>query len=266
MMRECVHASTRSPEVGPRAGERISRVTVREPRYTVGGSPDRGLAFRRAGPDSTSGWVYSRFTNGRFLVLIFLIFPKKTRASPPPSFFPLARRSFPFAFARLPHTASREPPTIDANRDRDRSRKNSIDANPRSARLERGRASTQRTRETTHTRAEKREREEIPDVPTTDDAPGLRDAMTTNGTVTPFKEGTIKHACFVALERAGAEGLTVRARDGRRATGDSRRGGCPMGVSHTTLSCFTTRALLVRTCGGFARVSRTRRARALTAD
>lgn len=42
--------------------------------------------------------------------------------------------------------------------------------------------------------------------------------MTTNGgTLTPFKEGTIKHACFVALERAGAEGLTVRARDGRRA-------------------------------------------------
>lgn len=133
--------------------------------------------------------------------------------------------------ARLPHTASRGPPTIDANRDRDRSRKNSIDANPRSARLKRGRASTQRTRETTQrerknaTRGNSRRRTHL----------GLRDAMTTNGTLTPFKEGTIKHACFVALERAGAEGLTVRARDERRAPGDSRRGGCPMGALRLVL-------------------------------
>lgn len=86
--------------------------------------------------------------------------------------------------------------------------------------------------------------------------------MTTNGTLTPFKEGTIKHACFVALQRAGAEGLTVRARDGRRATGDSRRGGCPMGVSRSKhFVLFYDTGL---TCSDMwsARVARTR-ARAL---
>lgn len=198
----------------------------------MGGSPIAASARRESG-SRFHEWV-GIFTvrDPSFSVLIFLIFfvPTKTSEASAECF-----RSFSISRsrrARLPHTASRGPPTIDANRDRDRSRKNSIDANPRSARLERGRASTQRTRETTQrereknaTRGNSRRRTHL----------GLRDAMTTNGTLTPFKEGTIKHACFVALERAGAEGLTVRARDGRRATGDSRRGGCPMGALRLVL-------------------------------
>lgn len=93
--------------------------------------------------------------------------------------------------------------------------------------------------------------------------------MTTNGgTLTPFKEGTIKHACFVALERAGAEGLTVRARDGRRAGRFSARW-LPDG-SHLCLvlrhgPCFATKFGHVELSHFLRRASRSR-ARSLTAD
>lgn len=253
-MRARIHAF--ALRVDARASKESHESDGSRTEYTVGGSPIAASARRESG-SRFHEWV-GIFTvrDPSFSVLIFLIFLSQRRArrasSPPPSAFVLSHSR-----SRLPHTASRGPPTIDANRDRDRSRKNSIDANPRSERLERGRASTQRTRETTQrerknaTRGNSRRRTHL----------GLRDAMTTNGTLTPFKEGTIKHACFVALERAGAEGLTVRARDERRAPGDSRRGGCPMGALRLVLRHGP---LLVRTCGGFA--FRAPDARALTAD
>lgn len=254
-MRARIHAF--ALRVDARASKESHESDGSRTEYTVGGSPIAASARRESG-SRFHEWV-GIFTvrDPSFSVLIFLIFLSQRRArrasSPPPSAFVLSHSR-----SRLPHTASRGPPTIDANRDRDRSRKNSIDANPRSERLERGRASTQRTRETTQrerknaTRGNSRRRRTHL---------GLRDAMTTNGTLTPFKEGTIKHACFVALERAGAEGLTVRARDERRAPGDSRRGGCPMGALRLVLRHGP---LLVRTCGGFA--FRAPDARALTAD
>ena len=139
-MRECVHASTHSARRRKNLTSDGSRTE-----HTVGGSP---IAARGASASGTRfyEWV-GIFTvhDPSFSVLIFLIFPQRLgrRESPAPSALDflclLSRR------ARRPHTASRGPPTIDANRDRDRSRKNSIDANPRSERLERGRASTRRT-------------------------------------------------------------------------------------------------------------------------
>ena len=69
--------------------------------------------------------------------------------------------------------------------------------------------------------------------------------MTTNGFATPFKEGTIKHACYVALERAGAEGLTVRARDDGPGAILDAGGGCPWAF----VLFYDTGLDSIRTCG-----------------
>ena len=153
-MRECVRASTHFCQSRTRVSskERISRVTVREP-----STPSVGPRSRRAraGPDSYEWLGIFTVHDPSFSVLIFLIFPPETWEARVARRLRLCLLCIHSRRARLPHTASRRRSTIDANRDRDRSRKNSIDANPRCERLERGRASTQRTRETTRAGAEK---------------------------------------------------------------------------------------------------------------
>jgi len=157
---KCVRASTHFCQSRTRV-ERISRVTVREP-----STPSVGPRSRRAraGPDSYEWAGIITVHDPSFSVLIFSHFSPKDARVRGASRLRLCFVCIHSRRARLPHTASRRRSTIDANGDRDRSRKNSIDANPRSERLERGRASTQRTRETTRAGAEKKtRREEIPD-------------------------------------------------------------------------------------------------------
>lgn len=201
------------------------------------GYPRAPIAAFARGSARSSGWVgILTVHDSSISVLIFLILSHAPVARPlaPSRLRPSARPSSLRSLASgEPHTSSRGP--AEPRCARDRSRKNSIDANPSDRRLERGRASTKPTREPTDRRRvkEKRDREEIPELssgPRRGEAVYDGDAMTTNGFATPFKEGTIKHACYVALERAGAEGLTVRARDDGPGAILDAGGGCPMGV------------------------------------
>ena len=161
--------------------------------------------------------------------------PRSRRSPARPESPPPERSTFVAAFARVGRTAhvvarTRGTPVRARSIAKEFDRREPERSTPRTrSRVDETDARTHRPK----TGERKRDREEIPELssgPRRGEAVYDGDAMTTNGFATPFKEGTIKHACYVALERAGAEGLTVRARDDGPGAILDAGGGCPMGV------------------------------------